>query len=101
MLGATQTTIEMEQAELSQKRDERETLIAVLLGILGIALALSQTIDPTAAEALLLLFANLTGLPLASDNRLGQLLVQLSITVFVAAGAFGLYLWWRVKGPAD
>jgi len=97
MLHATQTTIQMEQAELSQKRDERETLIAVLIGILGVALAVSQIIDPTAAEALLLLFANLTGVPLATDNRLAQLLVQFSITGLVALVTFCGYQWWRLK----
>ena len=89
------------QAELNQKRDERESLIAALIAILGVALAISQIIDPTAAQALLELLGNLTGVSLASDNRLAQLFVQFFITGLVTGVAFWCYHKWRLNPPTN
>ena len=100
MLEAAQTTIEMEQTELSQAQEERENLIAALMTILGVALAISQLIDPSAAQALLNMFAYLFGISLPSDNRLLQLLVQFLITILLTGLTFWGYQKWRLKRPA-
>lgn len=94
MLDATRTTIEMVQAKLEQRREQRESQIAALIAILGVALAVSQLIDPEAAKALLILCK----IPLSSDNRLVQLLVQLLITAFLTGLIYWLYHKWRKKG---
>jgi len=100
MLEVAQTTIEMQQTELSQAQEERENLIAALMTILGVALAVSQLIDPSAAQALLDTFTYLFGISLPADNRLLQLLVQFLITGLLTGIAFLCYQRWRLKRRA-
>ena len=97
MLQAAQTTIEMQQTELSQAQEERDNLIASLLTLLGVALATTQLIDPSAAEALLATFNSLLGYSLPVKDRLLQLGVQFLITLLLTGLTFWLYQRWRLK----
>lgn len=100
MLDVAQTTIDMQQTELSQAQEERDNLIAALMTILGVALAVTQLIDPSAAEALLATFNSLLGLSLPVKDRLLQLAVQFLITGLLTGLAFWLYQRWRLKRRA-
>ncbi len=96
MLEVAQSTIEMQQTELSQAQEQRDNLIAALMTILGVALAITQLIDPSAAQALLELFTHLTSISLPAKDRLLQLLVQFLITGLLTGLAFWLYQKWRL-----
>ena len=109
MLDATRTTIEMVQTKLDKKREQRENKIGALIAILGVALAVSQLIDPTAAQAILnsgvaQFFLNLLNrvpwVSLSSNSRLLQLAVQFLITILLTGGIYWLYQTWRLKRPA-
>ena len=108
ILDATRTTIEMEQTKLDKKREQRENKISALIGILGVALAVSQIIDPTAAQAILntrlvqLLLNLLNELPwvwLSSNSRLLQLAIQFLITILLTGVIYWLYQKLRFKRP--
>jgi len=87
ILDAARTTIEMVQARLNQKRAKRENKMSAVIAILGIALAVSQIIDPQAAKALL----TIQQMSLSADDRLIQLLVQLAVTVVLTGIIYWLY----------
>lgn len=99
MLEAAHTTIDIQQTELTQAQEQREYQIGMLIALLGTALALSQIIDTTAADALFELFElyNQEGVQLSAKSslRLRQLLIQL-VPLFVTSVIL-LYWWFRNK----
>lgn len=104
MQEAARTTIEMVQTKLQQARDKRENRTNLLIGILGVALAVSQIINETAAKAMLktgigqFILDVLNYLPwwsLTPYNRLLQLCVQFLITIFVTVVIYLIYKKWR------
>jgi len=96
MLDAAGTAIDMEQTELNQKRERRDNLIAVLLTVLGTALALSQTVDATAAAALIDVYQNGSALSADSSKRLVELGVQfIPLLLIGVLASFWAYRKWR------
>lgn len=95
MLEAAGTAIDMEQTELNQKREQREKVIGALIAILGIGLAISQTVDATAAAALLNWYHNGSALSPASFKRLVELSVQLIplLVIGLMAGYWAYRKW--------
>lgn len=106
MQEAARTTIEMVQTKLQQARDKRENRTNLLIGILGVALAVSQIVNESAAKALLkttigqFLLDVLNYLPwwsLSPYDRLVQLAVQLLITGLVTVVIYLIYKKSRAK----
>lgn len=95
MQEAARTTIEMVQAKLEQAREQRENEIAALIAILGIALAVSQLVDASVANALLDWFSNSSGLSPESSQRLKGLSVQFIITALLTWLLYWCYQKWR------
>lgn len=107
MQQAARTAIEMIQMRLEQIREENEQWFQTLLAAVGMALAVSQLVDPDAAQALLetnlaqLLLQWLNLLPwltLSSDSRLVQLALQFLLTILITFIITWAYHQWRKKG---
>ena len=99
MLEAAGTAIDMEQTEQNQKQEQRDNLIAVLLAVLGIALALSQIVDATAAGAVIEIFQtyqNGSMLSVESSKRLLELGVQfIPLLLIGVVASVWAYRRWR------
>ncbi len=76
VLQSAQTAITMEQVELNQQQEERGQRVERWLTIAGVALAISQIVDATAAGAILGWLGSAS-----SDDRLWQLGMQFVITI--------------------
>lgn len=107
MQQAARTVIEMIQMRLEQIRQENEQWIQTLLAAVGMALAVSQIVDPSAAQAILesnpaqFLLQSLNLLPwfsLSADSRLVQLALQFLLTILITFIITWAYHRWRKKG---
>ena len=97
MAKTTLQILQTRQNEAQRKRDEKreqhELLIGVLIGIFGVALAISQIIDSVAARAIINIFSS----SLTSDdaNHLFELVVQFGITIAVMVLIGFIYWKWN------
>ncbi len=92
-LQILQTRQNEAQRKRDEKREQRELLIGVLIGIFGVALAISQIIDSAAARAIINIFSS----SLTSDdaNHLFELVVQFGITIAVMVLIGFIYWKWN------